>query len=423
MVDPGRFASEVARAWTVEGIATSCISMGSDWNVDLLNRLAACGGGTIHFIDSVARAKQVLHEAYHMRVGMVAANLHVHVKVQGAACVTEVQGAPSLLEAGGAASYHLANHLRTNVEEELILRVEFPAPRKGEAVELLTCFITYETGTGEKRRSPQKSLRIVGDEESNRPGQSMVHQGVLCSSHAAMSRHWFKESLREYLRGDAQMGTAMLERSHFALHSGPMPRAYKAHMGMHDAKINDLMRFQGRVPPEYIKQRYIDELSHKDVVWASLLLLIDHVRHDASDRRFPDVRNAFSWAAEWVEHRPDVLPVRSQGAEAPMPRKYEDARPREWGDEVSAFWLRVAASENTPREEASDAVRRSTDRPQTPPLRGARLIRALSAGACSGFERHYQGTREELMTLLTSYLQHTTPQDEDRESAERDRLR
>jgi len=83
-------------------------------------------------------------------------------------------------------------------------------------------------------------------------------------------------------------------------------------MGIHDEKINDLMRFEGHVPPEYIKEKYIDELSHKDVVWVTLCQLLDHVRYNASERIFREASDAFSWSRVWVEQNSDLLPIRSR---------------------------------------------------------------------------------------------------------------
>src|SRR5258708_40031082 len=102
--------------------------MGADWNIDLLNKLASVGGGSLHFIDTVSQAEQALHEAFHSRTGVVARNLRVELEPLDSAHISQVNGIATSLSAGSVAIFPMANQLLTNVEEQLVLRLEFPSP-------------------------------------------------------------------------------------------------------------------------------------------------------------------------------------------------------------------------------------------------------------------------------------------------------
>jgi von Willebrand factor type A domain len=400
MVDPVKFQDEVAMLWSREAIATGCVSMGTDWNVDLLNGIASKGGGSIHFIDTVDQAQQALHEAFHASSGLVAANLRAEITLLGRARITQVNGVATSLVAGASRSYPLANQLRTNVEEELVLRVEFPPPPAGSALDILRCRLVYETATtGQSRESPEKMLRIYGEDEHSLK-TAPVHQGVLCSAHTALSRQCFRQSLSAYLRDDREQAALLLSQARFALNSGPRtPRGYRMSVGIQAERLRDIERFEGRVPPEYIKEKYIDELSHRDVVWNSLSQLLDRFTGMAAEtRRESDDFQIFRWANSMVDEFRHMLPVRG-GEDEPFGDHVREADPRRQDESANErFWLQRAEI-SIPRDEDEGAKPRAQRRPNV-----RRMRTAVAGGACFGFERRRQGTREELGELMSRYL-------------------
>jgi len=68
--------------------------------------------------------------------------------------------------------------------------------------------------------------------------------------------------------------------------------------------------------------------------------------------------------------------------------------------EARRFWFGESGEADSSESEFD------ADRREMPALRGEQLTRALVAGACWGFEQWRQGTREELMSVLRSYLEH-----------------
>ena len=400
MVDPSRFESEVARSWSRDGIATTCVSMGSDWNVDLLNRLASNGGGSIHFIDTVQQAQQALHEAFHTSSGVVAANLRAVLTSLRAATITQVNGAPTTLGPGRSGNYALSTQLRKNVEEEMVVRVEFPPPKSGQALDVLRCQIVYESPIdGSRRLSPEKTLRVHGEEDS--PAKSVpVNQGVVCAAHSALSRECFRQALGAYLRDDREQATQLLSQARFALESGPKPPSgYRIAVGIQEERLRDIERFEGRVPAEYIKEKYIDELSHRDVVWNALCQMIDQfVSMAAESRRGSSEFETFRWADSMVNEFRHSLPLHGEeprefgdSHDARMTFKDSDARSED-------YWLRRAEITRSSREE------NDVDRPFERKLNSRQLRKAVVAGACHGFERLRQGTRDQLSELMARYL-------------------
>src|SRR5260221_3099245 len=98
------------------------------------------------------------------------------------------------------------------------------------------------------------------------------------------------------------MGTTLLEQARFALQSTPKtPRGYQPNVNLQERRIHDLERFQGQVPPEYIKQKYIEELSHRDVIWDTLCQLFDRLFASSSNvRSIQDPKEQFEWANQMI---------------------------------------------------------------------------------------------------------------------------
>lgn len=409
MVDPARFEQEVRTLWKKEKIATTCVSMGDDWNIDLLNKLSAAGGGSIHFMKDEHQAQQVLHEAFHTGQGVVAANLRAELEPLGSARITEIQGASTTLAAGTTTTHLIAGQLRTNVEECLVIRVEFTPPLAGQSVEVLRSRLLYDDpATAVACATPEKVLRIYGEAASGPAVQSIIHQGVVCSAHTTLSRHLFKESLGAFLHGDSQRGQTLLEQSRFALQTTHAPRGYQAAVSLQRRRIEDLEHFDGHVPIEYIKEKYIEEMSHRDVVWIKLCEILDrllgwtqehHVDGDGNDT--DAVRGKFRWADSMVNELAGSLPVQGEFVRQFRQDVFErpDARDERPTEPNSGFWFEKASEWMVllRREQAHERRQRSS------PARYQHAI-AVVAGACFGFERRRQGTRAELVELMEAYL-------------------
>jgi|GEM_PF-4709089 len=407
MTDPVTFEQRVAAVWREEKIATTCISMGADWNVDLLNKLASVGGGSLHFIDTVSQAEQALHEAFHSRTGVVARNLRVELEPLDSAHISQVNGIATSLSAGSIATFPLASQLLRNVEEQLVLRLEFSAPANGQKAELLRCALFYETPTSaETRKTPDKILHIFGEATESAAGPAIVHQGVICTAHTALSRELFRQALGAYLRQNSEMGTTLLEQARFALQSTPkIPRGYQPNVNLQERRIRDLERFQGQVPPEYIKQKYIEELSHRDVVWDTLCQLFDRLFASSSNvRSIQDPKEQFEWANQMFGQYASQMPIPSDHTD----ERFSEQLGNQGGQSQRAnmrfareFWTNLMPHKESRREEGQRASAWKQDDNR---MDRASVI-AILAGACFGLERTRQGTREEILELMESYLE------------------
>lgn len=407
MTDPARFEQRVAAVWRAERIATTCISMGDDWNVDLLNKLASVGGGSLHFIDTVSQAEQALHEAFHSRTGVVARNLRVELEPLDSTHISQVNGIATSLSAGSVATFPMASQLLTNVEEQLALRLEFPSPANGQKAELLRCCLFYETSVSAKtQKTPDKILHIFGEATNSASGPAIVHQGVISTAHTALSRELFRQALGAYLRQNSEMGNTLLAQARFALQSTPkIPRGYQPNVNLQERRIRDLEQFQGQVPPEYIKQKYIEELSHRDVIWDMLFQLFDRLFTSSSNVRFvQEPEEQFEWANRMIGEYSSQLPIPFNHRDETINEQLEDQSDPGQRENIPAakeFWLRLMSREVSRGEEGQRAA---TQRQNEHSMDRASVI-AILAGACFGLERTRQGTREEILELMESYLE------------------
>jgi hypothetical protein len=217
------------------------------------------------------------------------------------------------------------------------------------------------------------------------------------------------------LRNDREQATLFLSQARFALSSGPVPPAgYRVAVGIQEERLRDIERFDGRVPAEYIKEKYIDELSRRDVVWNALCQILDRfVSMAMESRRDSHEFETFKWANLMVDEFRSSLPLRKAEAEG-----YErsPASRERFGDasrEAEEFWLRHAEiSQARFKEESwrrhaetSQAGFENDEREMLHSQRpDYRLRISVVGGSCCGFERHRQGTREELAELMDRYL-------------------
>ncbi len=407
MTDPAIFEQQVAVVWRTEKIATTCISMGSDWNVDLLSKLASVGGGSLHFIDTVNQAEQALHEAFHSSSGVVAYNLRMELEPLNSAYISQVNGVAASLRTGHIATFPMASQLLTNVEEQFILRLEFPSLASDKAIDVLRCALIYETPTSAQTlKTANKILHIFEEAPDSSSGPAIVHQGVICTAYATLSRELFKQALNAYLHQDPEMGTALLEQARFALQSTPTtPKGYLSNVNLQDRRIRDLESFQGQVPLEYIKQKYIEELSHRDVIWDRLCQLFDRLLASSNDVRFArELTEQFKWANRMIYEYAQLLPIpfdNSDTAFSGQLRKQDNLSRRERDLSTEAFWLSLMANQISKKLEEQRAPTRQQGEHQA----DLSYVIAILAGACFGLERTHQGTREDIQELMESYLE------------------
>jgi len=229
----------------------------------------------------------------------------------------------------------------------------------------------------------------------------IVQQGVICTAHTTLSRYLFRQALGAFLHDDGSGGQDLLGQARFALEATEAPRGYQAAVSLQERRIHDIERFQGHVPVEYLKEKYIEEMSHRDVVWVKLCEILDRLMRSIvdSDR---DMIQAFEWADHMVDELAANLPVHGEFVRHNRgeTREYLDDRDRSPTEPSPRYWF----------EKASEWMGRIQHRVQFLDQRERRSLArddhtaAVVAGACFGFERRIQGTREELEELMGAYL-------------------
>jgi hypothetical protein len=214
MKDPAIFEEKVATVWKTDHISTTCISMGTEWNVDLLSKLASAGGGSPHFIGSKSQANQVMHEIFHSASGVVAHNVRVELEPLNSTKVIRVNDEPISLLTGQVGTFLMTNQLMINSEEYLVARLEIPSPKTEQKVALLQCTILYESPlSGQPRKTPDKILTISGRSTNLTSEQTIINQGVICTAHIISSRELYRKALDAYQVQNEQLGDTLLRRS------------------------------------------------------------------------------------------------------------------------------------------------------------------------------------------------------------------
>jgi hypothetical protein len=174
---------------------------------------------------------------------------------------------------------------------------------------------------------------------------------------------------------------------------------------LQERRIRDLERFQGQVPPEYIKQKYIEELSHRDVIWDRLFQLFDRLFVSSKDVRFAEeLTEQFEWANQMINEYASLLPIPFDSSDTIFSKQSRDQNnPNRRGRNLSVkvFWLGLMTNQISKKLEEQKASPQRQDEDQIDQA----YMTAILAGACFGLERARQGTREEILELMESYLE------------------
>jgi hypothetical protein len=174
---------------------------------------------------------------------------------------------------------------------------------------------------------------------------------------------------------------------------------------LQERRIRDLERFEGQVPLEYIKQKYIEELSHRDVIWDRLCQLFDRLLASSSDIRFArELTEQFKWANRMIYEYARLLPIPFDNPDAVFSeqlRAQNNLSQRERNLSAEAFWLSLMANQVSKKLEEQRVPTQQQGEHQA----DLSYVIAILAGACFGLERIRQGTREEIRELMESYLE------------------
>lgn len=408
-LDPDVFAQRVAEVWKTDHITTTCVSMGAERNADLLAKLALAGGGSSYFIGSTSQANQVMHEIYHSASGVVAHNVGVELEPLNGTKVIRVNDEPRSLSTGQADDFLVTNQLLTNTEDYLVVKLEVPSPKTKKKVAVLQCRIFYQSPvTGQRRKTPAKTLYISGRASQSADAPVIVNQGVICSAHIISSRGLYKKALDAYLIQNEQLGDELLAQAKLVLQTVPtLPKGYETRVAVQEGRIQTLEQDSKKHQYENIKRMYFEEQTHREVIWEKLYQLFDQILAAyQAERSSHKIGDLFQWANRMIAENSSQLPIPVNSSETPFGELLDNQSNLSQQDDLAyQFWRTVNDLSYVFTEESVGSNRRRGGGQQDKKQLNPATIIALLTGACYKLEQLRQGAQEEVEELLASYLE------------------
>lgn len=126
-----------------EGISTTTMGLGTDFNEDLMMEIASAGGGAFYFIESPEAAPLIFQEELRGLLSVVGQNLVIKVeKGEHVAKVTQLNAYPTHSE-GTNISYRMGDVFGDEVKA-LLLELEVPAIKEIGQRQIATLFFDYD---------------------------------------------------------------------------------------------------------------------------------------------------------------------------------------------------------------------------------------------------------------------------------------
>jgi Ca-activated chloride channel family protein len=213
ITDPRRLAS-MARQKREEGVTTTAMGVGMDFNEDLLREMASEGGGAFYFIDNPDRAPSIFAEELQDLMSVVGQNLVITLALTGedVRMVRQLNTYPS--EAAGREITFRLGDLFADEVKALLLELFIPALKTLGRVEVARLRFEYdemgeETATHRVIELPI-FVNAVSDEESAgaEPNPEVVKPALLLK--AARAR---EEAIRHADQGDYGKAQTVLKEA------------------------------------------------------------------------------------------------------------------------------------------------------------------------------------------------------------------
>ncbi len=144
LANEGEARPEVLAQWASaafgDGVATSTLGVGLDYNEDLMTKLADAGGGRYHFIESGPKVPEVLADEFSGLTGTVARNVAFETEAGPGIEVREIPGYPNVVD--GDLVLARVGSMAAGQKRELLVRMDYQAP-KGETLALGTYTLRF----------------------------------------------------------------------------------------------------------------------------------------------------------------------------------------------------------------------------------------------------------------------------------------
>ncbi len=131
LANEGESRPDVLASWTAkafgQGVATSTLGVGLDYNEDLMTKIADAGGGRYHFIEDGSKVPDVLGDEFAGLTATVARNVEVEVDAAAGIEIDDIPGYPNVVD--GDAIMAKVGSMSAGQKRELLVRMDYEPPQ------------------------------------------------------------------------------------------------------------------------------------------------------------------------------------------------------------------------------------------------------------------------------------------------------
>lgn len=131
LANEGESRPDVLASWTAkafgQGVATSTLGVGLDYNEDLMTKIADAGGGRYHFIEDGSKVPEVLGDEFAGLTATVARNVEVEVDAAPGIELDGIPGYPNVVD--GDAIMAKVGSMSAGRKRELLVRMDYEPPQ------------------------------------------------------------------------------------------------------------------------------------------------------------------------------------------------------------------------------------------------------------------------------------------------------
>lgn len=144
-----------------EGVSTTTMGLGDDFNEELLMALANAGGGAYYYIDSPEVMPDILNEELTGLLKLVGQNLAITVSGPAASAIKQMNAYPEEPTAGGTI-FRLGDVFGSEIKA-LVLELNLPALATEGKQQIAALTIDYDqlTGSGAKHHTIQREINVT----------------------------------------------------------------------------------------------------------------------------------------------------------------------------------------------------------------------------------------------------------------------
>lgn len=203
---------EQALALTKQGVQTTTLGLGSDYNEDLMASIADAGLGHYYFVAEPAQLAKIFADELESLASIVAREATVHIVPKNGVRVAEVIGFNATAESDGSMRIPAGDIYGGRVTDVLV-RLNGPASAtNSKASDVVTLHVAYTPAAGGARMGEDRVLVASRSTDAKVIAQAQVAEVAVKVEKFHAANAWLKAN-EAYDRGDKAQGDAIISAS------------------------------------------------------------------------------------------------------------------------------------------------------------------------------------------------------------------